>query len=74
LLLATDYTYSDQIRISITYDRAGNFKNSKILLSSGSSQVDNIVLQSVNQTLRALKAPNSLGNDESTTLILKIYL
>ena len=74
LLLATDYTYSDQIRLSITYDRAGNFKNSKILLSSGSSQVDNIVLQSVNQTLRALKAPNSLGNDESTTLILKIYL
>ena len=74
LLLATDYTYSDQVRISITYDRAGNFKNTKILLSSGSSQVDNIVLQSVNQTLKALKAPNSLGNDESTTLILKIYL
>ena len=74
LLLATDYTYSDQIRVSVQFDRAGNLRNAKILLSSGSSQVDNIVLQSVNQTLRALKAPTSLGNDEFTTLILKIYL
>ena len=74
LLLATDYTYSDQIRVSITFDRSGTFQQSKILLSSGSSQVDNIVLQSVNQTLKVLKAPNSLGNDQSTTVILKIYL
>ena len=74
LLLATDYAYSDQIRISVTYDRSGALKNTKLLLSSGSSQVDNIVLQSVNQTLKVLKAPNSVGNDESTTVILKIYL
>ena len=74
LLLATDYTYSDQIRVSITFDRSGAFQQSKILLSSGSSQVDNIVLQSVNQTLKVLRAPNSLGNDQSTTVILKIYL
>jgi hypothetical protein len=74
LLLATDYTYSDQIRVSILFARDGSFKQAKILLSSGSSQVDNIVLQSVNQTLKVLKAPNSLGNDESTTVILKIYL
>ncbi|MBP3847924.1 hypothetical protein J6I39_09280 [bacterium] len=74
LLLATDYAYSDQIRLSITFDQSGGLKNTKILLSSGSSQVDNIVLQSVNQTLKVLKAPSSLGNDESTTVILKIYL
>lgn len=73
LLLATDYTYSDQVRVSISFDRTGNFSNAKILLSSGSSQVDNIVLQSVNQTLKVLKAPPSLGNDQSTTVILKIY-
>ncbi|MDY6382932.1 MAG: hypothetical protein SPL70_03400 [Cyanobacteriota bacterium] len=74
LLLATDYVYSDQIKVSIVFDRDGTFKQSRILLSSGSSQVDNIVLQSVNQTLKVLKAPNSVGNDESTTVILKIYL
>ncbi len=74
LLLATDYTYSDQIRLSVLYNKDGSFSQAKILLSSGSAQVDNIVLQSVNQTLKVLKAPNSVGNDQSTTVILKIYL
>lgn len=73
LLLATDYAYSDQVRVSILFDKDGTFKDSKILLSSGSAQIDNIVLQTVNQTLRVLKAPHSIGNDESTTVILKIY-
>ena len=73
LLLATDYAYSDQARVSILFDKDGTFKDAKILLSSGSAQIDNIVLQTVNQTLRVLKAPHSIGNDESTTVILKIY-
>src|SRR5574344_2143720 len=73
LLLATDYAYSDQVRVSLTYAKDGTFKDAKILLSSGSSQIDNIVLQTVNQTLKVLKAPHSLANDESTTVILKIY-
>ena len=73
LLLATEYPYSDQVRLSILYDKSGMFKDAKILLSSGSQQVDKIVLQSVNHILKALKAPASIGNDESTTVILKIY-
>ncbi|MBP3820968.1 hypothetical protein J6G99_04915 [bacterium] len=73
LLLATEGIYSDQIRLSIVFDKSGVFKGSKVLLSTGSAQVDKIVLQSVNQTLNVLKAPNSVGNDESTTVILKIY-
>jgi len=73
LLLATEYVYSDQVRVTITFDKDGTLKNTRILLSSGSSQVDNIVLQTVNQTLKVLKAPHSVGNDESTTVILKIY-
>ena len=73
LLLATDYAYSDQVRVSVLFDKDGTFKDSKILLSSGSTQIDNIVLQTVNQTLKVLKAPHSIGNDESTTVILKIY-
>lgn len=73
LLLATEYAYSDQVRVSINFAKDGTFKDAKILLSSGSSQIDSIVLQTVNQTLKALKAPHSVGNDESTTVILKIY-
>lgn len=73
LLLATDYVYSNEVRVSATFDKDGNFKNSQMILSSGSNQVDKIVLQTVNQTLKALKAPHSVNNDESTTAILKIY-
>lgn len=73
LLLATEYAYSDQVRVSINYAKDGTFKDAKILLSSGSKEIDSIVLQTVNQTLKVLKAPHSVGNDESTTVILKIY-
>lgn len=73
LLLATDYVYSNEVRVSVTFDKDGTYKNSQIIISSGSPQIDKIVLQTVNQTLKALKAPHSLNNDESTTAILKIY-
>ena len=74
LLLATDYAYSNEIKVSVTFDKDGTFKTAQIVTSSGSTQIDNIVLQTVNQTLKVLKAPHSVGNDESTTAILKIYL
>lgn len=73
LLLATDFTYTDQVRVSVTFNQDGSYKESRMLLSSGSKQVDDIVLRTVNQTLSVLKAPHSVGNDESTTVILKIY-
>ncbi len=73
LLLATEYAYSSDMKVSVTFAQDGAFKNSQIVKSSGSTQIDNIVLQTVNQTLKTLKAPNSVGNDESTTAILKIY-
>ncbi len=73
LLLASDYVYSDQVRVSVNFTQDGSLKDARILLSSGSQQVDKIVLQTVNQTLRVLKAPHSVGNDSGTTTILKIY-
>lgn len=73
LLLAKDYPYTDQVRVSVTFNKDGSFKDARTLLSSGSKEIDNIVLQTVNQTLKVLKAPHSVGNDESTTVILKIY-
>ena len=74
LLLATDYTYSNPIKVAVVFDKTGMFKQSRMVSSSGSTQVDKIVLQSLNQTLKVLKAPKSLRNDDSTTVILKIYL
>ncbi|MDE6138731.1 MAG: hypothetical protein K2F57_04600, partial [Candidatus Gastranaerophilales bacterium] len=73
LLLAKDYLYSNQVRVSVNFDKDGTFKTSQIIVSSGSQEIDKIVLQTVNQTLKALKAPHSVGNDENTTAILKIY-
>ena len=70
LLAASEYVYSDQVRVSILYDKDGTFKEAKILLSSGSAQVDKIVLQTVNQTLKVLKAPNSVV----TTKVQRSYL
>ena len=73
LLLATDYIYSSPVKVSVTFSKEGDFKNSQVINSSGSTQIDSIVLQTVNQTLKSLKAPHSIGKDESTTAILKIY-
>ena len=73
MLLANDYAYTDQVRVSVTFNKDGSFKEARTLLSSGSKEIDNIVLQTVNQTLKVLKAPHRRGNDESTTVILKIY-
>ena len=73
LLLADDYIYSNPVKISVTFSQDGTFKNSQILNSSGSTKIDSIMLQTVNQTLKSVKAPHSVGKDESTTAILKIY-
>ena len=73
LLLADDYLYSDQMRVAVTFEKDGTFGTSQVITSSGSNQIDKIVLQTVNQTLKSLKAPNSVGNDENTTAVLNIY-
>jgi len=73
LLLATDYPYSNEVKVSVSFDKDGAFKAAQVFKSSGSTQIDKIVLQTVNQTLKPLKAPHSVGNDENTTAVLKIY-
>ncbi|MCM1338845.1 MAG: TonB C-terminal domain-containing protein, partial [Muribaculaceae bacterium] len=74
LLLAKEFAYTNEIKVTITYNQDGSFKEARIVKSSGSTQIDKIVLQTVNQTLNVLKAPHSVGNDENTVAILKIYL
>lgn len=73
LLLAKEFSYTNELKVATTFNKDGSFKDARIIKSSGSAQIDRIVLQTVNQTLKVLKAPPSVGNDESTTVILKIY-
>lgn len=74
LLSVTDLAYASEMRVSVTFDQNGTFKDARIVTSSGSTQLDNIVLRTVNQTLSVLKAPHSVGSYENTTAVLKIYL
>ncbi len=74
LLSVTDLAYVSEMRVSVSFEQDGTFKDARIVTSSGSSQLDNIVLRTVNQTLNVLKAPRSVGSYENTTAVLKIYL
>ncbi len=74
LLLATEYAYSKQIQVNIVLSKEGTIENAKILQSSGSTQIDDIVLRTVNDTLKVLKAPAGVIVGDNIQLALKIYL
>jgi len=74
LLSVSDKAYASEMRVSITFNKDGSFRDARIITASGSNQIDNIVLRTVNQTLNVLKAPHSVGSYENTTAVLKIYL
>ncbi len=57
LLLATEYAYNKQIRVEIGIDRTGAIKEVKMAKGTGSTQIDEIVLQSVKAILDAAKPP-----------------
>ncbi len=74
LLLATEYAYSDQVQVNVVLSKEGVIQDAKILQSSGSSQIDQIVLRTVNDTLKVVKAPTGVIIGDSIQLTLKIYL
>ena len=74
LLLATEYAYSDQIQVNIVLSKEGTIQNANILQSSGSTQIDDIVLRTVNDTLKVVKAPAGVIVGDNIQLTLKIYL
>ncbi len=74
LLLATEYAYSNQINVDVTLTKEGNLKDAKIVQSSGSSEIDAIVLRTVKETLNVVKAPAGLIVGTTANLTLKIYL
>lgn len=72
LLLATEMAYSNKVVVDLTINKDGSLGTSDIVVSSGSKQIDKIVLQSVKETLTYLKIPASevSGNSVDATLII----
>lgn len=72
LLLATEMAYSNKVVVDLEINKDGTLKASNISVSSGSKQIDNIVLQSVKDTLKYLKMPSDelTGRSVVATLII----
>lgn len=72
LLLATEMAYSNKVIVDLSIKKDGSIASSTIVTSSGSKQIDNIVLQSVKETLAYLKIPSDevSGNSVNATLII----
>lgn len=72
LLLSTEMAYSDKIVVDLDINKDGSIKDANVVTSSGSKQIDKIVLQSVKETMKYLKAPASelSGQSVKATLII----
>lgn len=73
LLLTTDYSKTDRVKVALTLTSAGNIKKADIAISSGSDQIDQIVLQSVKNTLNIVKPPADevKGDEFNLAVIMK---
>lgn len=72
LLLATEMAYSNKCVVDLTISGSGAVQSANVIASSGSKQIDKIVLQSVKDTLKYLKAPTGElgGKSVEATLII----
>lgn len=72
LLLATEMAYSDKMVIDLKLNKDGSVQSENAVVSSGSKQIDKIVLQSVKETLMYLKIPAGevSGQSVGATLII----
>lgn len=73
LLLATEYAYTNQVKVNIKLSKDGTVQEAKVASSSGSDQIDKIVLQSVKDTLNVVKPPSSEIKTPDFNLSLIIY-
>ena len=73
LLLATEYAYSNQVKVGLKLSKDGNVQEANIISSSGSTEIDNIVLQSVKDTLNVVKPPSNEISTPDFNLNLIIY-
>ena len=73
LLLANEYAYTNQMKVNLKVNNNGEIQQATIASSSGSTQIDNIVLQSVKDTLNAVKPPVDEAKGQNFNLALIIY-
>ncbi len=73
LLLADEYAYTNQVKVSLKLSKDGSVQDARIVSSSGSTQIDNIVLQSVKETLNVVKPPSDEVKTPDFNLALIIY-
>lgn len=74
LLLTSEYIYSNQVKVDLKLSKDGNIQSSKVIKSSGSEEVDKIVLRTVNETLNVVKpAPGEVPTPNYNLAII-IYL
>ncbi len=74
LLLATEYAYSNVVKINLKMSNSGAVQNANVVTSSGSKEIDNIVLQSVKSTLNVVKPPANEVKTPDFNLTITIYL
>lgn len=72
LLNATELPYSNKMIVNVTLRKDGSFDNVNATVSSGSKQIDSIVLQSVKAALKYVKAPTAEFRSDSYTFSLII--
>mgnify|MGYP004615315909 CR=1 FL=1 len=73
LLLANEYAYTNQMKVNLKIGSNGEIQQATIGSSSGSTQIDNIVLQSVKDTMNAVKPPVDEIKGQNFILALIIY-
>lgn len=61
LLLATEHAYSHKIKVGLQLRNDGTIENAQIIQSSGSNEINDIVLRTVKETLNVVKpAPSEI--------------
>lgn len=72
LLLASEMAYSNKVIVDLNISRDGTLSSLNITSSSGSKQIDKIVLQSIKNTMKYLKMPTGeiKGASATATLII----
>lgn len=74
LLDTDDFAYNNKIKVSMTVKNNAPVKNVKVVESSGSKSVDELVLQSIKQTLKYINTPvmTSDVGDREVILVISI--
>ena len=70
-LAINDFVYNDKVRVNIILSRMGTYSKPKIVESSGTKVVDELILTTLNDTLNYIKLPK-LKDFDGISLILQI--